>query len=116
MVHRVHKAAVASTNKQVLQRDLTARDNLMQGLRFSVERTLHDDSALGELIDAGVFSDVYFERKEDLVMAPDLMGEDDDEASCWPGDRDNGQSLNIVTSLTLWLNIARVDCAISVCV
>lgn len=82
MAHRVHKAAVASTNKQILQRDLTARDSLMQGLRFSVERSLRNDSALGELIDTGLFSGVYFECKE----APNLMEGDDEEASHRPGD------------------------------
>jgi len=73
MVHRVHKAAVSSTNKHILQRDLTARDNLMQGLRFLAEQLLHSNLAL----DVSLFNDVYFEREEDPV-ALDLTEEDVD--------------------------------------
>jgi len=64
MAHRVHKTAVSSTNKHILQRDLTARDNLMQGLRFLAEQLLHSNLAL----DVGMFNDVYFDRKEDLAI------------------------------------------------
>ena len=59
MVHRVHKAAVTSTNKRIIQRDLTARENLMQGLRFSFEQLSYCNTALSKLVEVGIFSDIY---------------------------------------------------------
>jgi hypothetical protein len=90
MVHRIHKATVTSTNKQVLQRDLTAQESLMQGLRFLIEKSLHDNSDLGQLFETGLLDGVYFEHKKDLCAALDRSDEDDSKVTPQTDNQGNG--------------------------
>ena len=45
MVHRIYKDAILCTNKQNIQRDLTAFENVMQAIHFALEGHYPADQA-----------------------------------------------------------------------
>ena len=100
MVHRIYKAAALSTNRQNLQRDIMTREAMFQGLRFIAKgvglvpvRQLSDErdgmppevtvgGSLKELINTGLFEDIYFEpTQRQLDLERSDIQVDDGETS-----------------------------------
>ena len=76
MAHRIYKDAVLRTNKQNIQRDLTAFENVMQAIHFALEGHYPADQAppgegLRHLLRSSLLESLYLPTYTELLELND---------------------------------------------